>query len=188
MAPPPHFREGWGLGGGGPSPPFSLGAGPLRQLAARACPRVTPRPGVAGNKGPIQLPLPPPGSPRGPGGGEEPAQAGGGDQERHRDRHRDRDRQEGTPSAAPPPPRAPPGQRLQADSPPLRLQPPTVLLDPAEPGARSPAPKSSRPQEGDLGHLGRSLTPPKQPLLREPLWGLASPRAGFKSCPCPLAV
>ena len=153
----------WLGGGGGPSPfsfLFSLGTGPLRQQAARACPGVTPRGGCGQEQGAHSAAAATSGQPTGwPGweAGRRLAKAGtrGGQSKRQALGERQRQRDTETPGllAAPPPWFSWIG-RLRLTQPPARRQPPKVLLDPAEPGVHSLAPKSYNPKGRILGHSG----------------------------------
>lgn len=119
MAPSPptmyHLGEGRGLGTQAALPPLPLGAGPLRQRAARACPRVTLRGGRGQEQGAHSAATSgqPTGRP-GVGGGEQTGKGRETRGGRSRDRDRERDRDTETPrgrrpvtlrrAARPPPP------------------------------------------------------------------------------------
>ena len=168
LPPPPGGSVPWeGCGLGVEAAPlpfsflFSLGTGPLRQQAARACPGVTPRGGCGQEQGAHSAAAATSGQPTGwPGweAGRRLAKAGtrGGQSKRQAlgERQRKRDR-EPTPGllAAPPPWFSWIG-RLRLTQPPARRQPPKVLLDPAEPGVHSLAPKSCNPKGRIPGHSG----------------------------------
>ena len=154
----------WLGGGGGPSNfllPLLPGHWPFKAAGARACPGVTPRGGCGQEQGAHSAAAATSGQPTGwPGweAGRRLAKAGtrGGQSKRQAlgERQRKRDR-EPTPGllAAPPPWFSWIG-RLRLTQPPARRQPPKVLLDPAEPGVHSLAPKSCNPKGRIPGHSG----------------------------------
>lgn len=167
------LREAWLGRTCGLSLPSPLGAGPLRQQAARACPGVTPRGGRGQEQGAHSAAAS--GQPTGQpevGGGEQAAKAGrpgvgraerGTRRETETQRQRDR-KEDGW-------------SRLCLSLPevwgshaPARLQPPKLLLDPAEPGVAHQHRSPLGPKWGSCNILGRPLTHPKWPLPGQPLW------------------